>query len=237
MEMPLQAVEARIASSATYDRHRPKSGVPYAWALNQNLTSEENGRFVRAGLEMGKLPITIEERASLSTADIALLVRRCAQDFIAKRQRLSVVIVDLLTKVRARDLRAQVHDQLTQISKDLTALAKTEDVALLVLHQLNRGVEDRDNKRPRKSDLRGSGSLEEDADGIWMLFREGYYEQRADNETAEDTLARQLRLKRLEHKMEIIVEKNRHGPTGTADVFCALECNVIQDNDENGGGR
>jgi replicative DNA helicase len=181
---------------------------------------------------------TIEERPSVSTADIALLVRKTAQDFMGKRQRLGVVIVDLLTKIAPRDPRAQVHDQLTQISKDLTALAKTEDVAMLVLHQLNREVEGRDNKRPRMSDLRGSGSLEQDADGIWMLFREGYYEERVDDETAEAALARQIRLKRVVNKLEIIVEKNRHGPIGTADVFCALECNVIQDNVEvNGGGR
>jgi replicative DNA helicase len=235
IEMALHDLEARLASMATYDRRRSDRNIPFAWAVNNNLDTAENERFVRAGMVMGKLPITVEEGTNISTAKIGSLIRKAAREFKEQSLSLGLVIVDLITKVAPRDPRASVFDQLTQISRDLTALAKSEDVAMLALHQLNRGVEDRPNNRPRKSDLRGCGSLEEDADNIWMLYREHYYLQRKESpedETPAQALARQVRLKQLENRMEIIVEKNRHGPTGTADVFCALECNVIQDNDE-----
>jgi replicative DNA helicase len=142
------------------------------------------------------------------------------------------VIVDLLGKVRPRDLRAPLVHQLGQVSNDLTALAKSENFALLVLHQLNRGVEDRDNKRPLMSDLRDSGNLEQDADGVWLLYRPAYYLAQADdNETAERAVKRDLDLEEKKHVLEINIAKNRNGAVGTVEAFCNLAFNVIRDLD------
>jgi replicative DNA helicase len=145
LEMTLEQLEARIASAATFGGAKP---IPYDRALNRQLSDEEHERFIRAGLARAILPIAIEERPGLSVVEIASRVRKTAQEFAGRGQRLGLVIIDLLGKVRARDARIPLVQQLGQISNDLTSLAKSENVALLVLHQLNRGVEGRDNKRP-----------------------------------------------------------------------------------------
>src|SRR5262249_5155248 len=131
IEMALHALEARLASMATYDRRRPDRNIPFTWAINNNLEATENERFVRAGIAMGKLPITVEEGTNISTAKIGSLIRKAEREFKEQGIRLGLVIVDLMTKVAPRDPRASVFDQLTQISRDLTALAKSEDVAML----------------------------------------------------------------------------------------------------------
>jgi replicative DNA helicase len=230
LEMTLEQLAARIASAATFvPGSKP---IPYDRALNRQLSDDERERFIRAGLGWASLPIAIEERPGLSTAEIAARVRKTAQEFAGKGQRLGLVIIDLLTKVRPRDLRAPLVQQLGQISNDLTSLAKSENVALLVLHQLNRGVEGRDNKRPNMSDLRDSGNLEQDADGVWLLYRPAYYLARGeDGETPEQAISRNLDLEKKKHILEIHIAKNRNGAVGTIEAFCDLAFNVITDID------
>lgn len=229
LEMTLEQLEARIASAATYDLG---CRVPYDRALNRQLSNVERETFMRAGLQRAQLPIAVDERSGMSTVEIAARVRKTAQEFEGKGQRLDLVIIDLLGKVRARDPRAPLVQQLGQISTDLTALAKSEDVALLVLHQLNRGVESREDKRPGLADLRDSGNLEQDADGVWLLYRPAYYLQRAeDGENPTAALERRKRFEQQKHVLEIIVAKNRNGEVGTVNAFCDLAFNVITDMD------
>ena len=124
------------------------------------------------------LPIAIEERPSLSTAEIAARVRKTRSRSSPTRASGSASSSSITWARSGRAILARRSvQQLGQISNDLTALAKSEDVALLALHQLNRGVESRENKRPGLADLRDSGNLEQDADGVWLLFRPAYYLQ------------------------------------------------------------
>ena len=188
LEMTLEQLEARIASASTYGDPSP---IAYDRALNGQLSYGERERFIRAGSSRSLLPIAIEERPSLSTAEIAARVRKTKQEFAGQGRRLGLVIVDHVGKIRPRDPRAPLVQQIGQISNDLVALAKSEDVAMLALHQLNRGVEQRENKRPGLADLRDSGNLEQDADGVWLLYRPAYYLQRGeDGEDAKAALQR-----------------------------------------------
>jgi replicative DNA helicase len=142
------------------------------------------------------------------------------------------VVIDHIGKIRPRDPRAPLVQQLGQISTDLTALAKSEDVALLALHQLNREVEKRDNKRPGLADLRDSGNLEQDADGVWLLYRPAYYLMRGeDGEDAQAALKRQQQHDAKKHVLEITIAKNRNGAVGTVETFCDLAFNIIRDLD------
>jgi replicative DNA helicase len=196
------------------------------------LDEAERKRFRESGLSKASLPLAIEERPSLSTAEIAARVRNTRQELASKGQRLGLVIIDHVGKIRHRDQRAPLVQQLGQTSNDLAALAKSEDVVMLALHQLNRGPEQRDNKRPMLADLRDSGNLEQDADGVWLLYRPAYYLMRG--EDGEDSNAALRRKEALEKKMnvlEIIVAKNRNGAVGTVDAFCDLAFNVIADAD------
>jgi replicative DNA helicase len=230
LEMTLEQIEARIASAETYISGKP---LPYDRALNRQFSNDERERFVRAGVARNLLPIAIEERPGLSTVEIAARVRKTAQELANKGQRLGLVVIDLLGKVKPRDLRAPLVQQLGEISNELSALAKSENIALLVLHQLNRGVEGRENKRPNMSDLRDSGNLEQDADNVWLLYRPAYYLARAhDGERPDEAVKRALELEEKKHILEIDVAKNRNGAVGTVDAFCDLAFNIITDIDK-----
>jgi replicative DNA helicase len=111
----------------------------------------------------------------------------------------------------------------------MKAIAKDLDVAVLVLCQLNRGNENREDKRPQLSDLRDSGALEQDADVVIFLHRESYYLER---QKGKDPAAEQERLDRLsacENTMDIAIAKQRQGPITIATVFCDIGRNAIRD--------
>ena len=229
LEMNLEEIEARIASAATY-RANP---IAYDRALNRQLTNTERERFREAALSQELLPLAIEERPGLSVAEIAARVRTARQEFASKGQSLGLVVVDHIGKIRHRDPRTPMVQQLGQTSNELAALAKAEDVVMLALHQLNRGPEQRDNKRPMLADLRDSGNLEQDADSVWLLFRPAYYLMRGpDGEDAAAALNRQNELEKKKNILEVIVAKNRNGAVGTVDAYCDLAFNIIDNADQ-----
>ncbi len=126
-----------------------------------------------------------------------------------KRQRgLDLIVVDYLQLCESgrKDGRVQ---EVSEVSRGLKALAKELDVPVLALSQLSRDVEKRDDKRPRLSDLRESGSIEQDADVVTFVFREEYY-------LAMGGEADRARLGEVAGQAEVAIAKNRHGPTGTA---------------------
>ena len=171
---------------------------------------------------MGVTPIAIDERPSLSTTEIAARVRKTAQEFAGQGQRLGPGHRrPARARCRPRDPRAPLVQQLGQISNDLTALAKSEDVAWLVLHQLNRGVEGPRQQAPGHGDLRDSGNLEQDADGVWLLYRPAYYLMRGEDGETHGCGA-ETRSRKRKHILEIIVAKNRNGAVGTVEAFCDL---------------
>jgi replicative DNA helicase len=120
-----------------------------------------------------------------------------------------------------------VHE-LTEISGGLKALAKTLHVPVLALSQLSRQVEGRDDKRPQLSDLRDSGSIEQDADAVILVFREEYYlKNPKDDESAEN--ARLDRLRKVHNRAELNIAKQRHGSTETVRIFFDAASNHVDD--------
>jgi replicative DNA helicase len=115
-----------------------------------------------------------------------------------------------------------------EISNGLAALAKDLNVAVLAMHQLNRAVEGREDKRPQLSDLRNSGDIEQDADMVAFLYRPAYYLERRRYEKKEDDDERKELLKERQHDLEVIVSKNRNGPICTIDLFCDVASNVVR---------
>jgi replicative DNA helicase len=124
-----------------------------------------------------------------------------------------ILFIDYLTLIHSGQFYgANSHLQVTEISKSLKAMAKDFDCPVICLAQLNRSVESRANKRPMMSDIRESGSVEQDADVILFLYREAYYEKEAQN-----------------HTLEIIVSKNRNGPVATITVNYNEHTGKIED--------
>ncbi len=130
--------------------------------------------------------------------------------------------MQLLSASKARgDNRVQ---ELTEITTNLKALAKELNVPILALSQLSRQVESRDDKRPQLSDLRESGSIEQDADVVMFVYREEYYlKNKQPREGTEEFLTWQAQMEEAFGKAEVIIGKQRHGPTGTVELAFEAE--------------
>jgi len=217
LEMSLEELSTRILSLYTHIN---------GWDMRQGkLTSPQFEELAEATSLLNKLPLYIDQTAGITVNGIKTRARRLKRD---KEKGLALIVIDylqLLSFVGRADNRVQ---QLSEITRSLKMLAKELNVPVIVLSQLSRLVEMRDNKRPQLSDLRESGSIEQDADIVLFVYREIYYlehdiPQQRGNETAEKF---QIRLKEweqkkidMEKKAEVLIAKNRHGSTGTAHVY------------------
>ena len=167
-------------------------------------------------IELQSLPFYVDETGGLSISQLTARARRL------KRQKgLDLIVIDYIQLLsgsgkRGNDNRVQ---EVTEITTSLKALAKELNVPVVALSQLSRQVESRDDKRPQLSDLRESGSIEQDADVVLFVYREEYYlankEPRAGTPEYEKW---QLDMSLVHGKAEVIIGKQRHGPTGTVDL-------------------
>lgn len=176
------------------------------------IEPHEFDQLVQAAQEMQSAPLFIDQTGGISVAQLVARARRL------KRQKgLDLLVVDYLQLLSGSGKRAQENrvQEITEITTGLKALAKELNVPVLALSQLSRQVESRDDKRPQLSDLRESGSIEQDADVVMFVFREEYYHERKKPKegTIEfETWAREAH--ELHGVAEVIIAKQRHGPTG-----------------------
>jgi replicative DNA helicase len=181
------------------------------------ITETDFEKIRNYSIELQSLPLYVDETGGLSISQLTARARRL------KRQKgLDVIVVDYIQLLqgsgkRGNDNRVQ---EVTEITTSLKALAKELNVPVIALSQLSRQVESRDDKRPQLSDLRESGSIEQDADVVMFVFREEYYHQmRKPTEANRDKIAEwQAEGDRVTGKAEVIIGKQRHGPTGTVEL-------------------
>jgi replicative DNA helicase len=166
--------------------------------------------------EMQAIPLYIDETGGLSIAQLVARARRL------KRQRgLDLLVIDYLQLLQGSTRRASEGrvQEVTEITTGLKALAKDLNVPILALSQLSRQVENRDDKRPQLSDLRESGSIEQDADVVMFVFREEYYlKNKEPRAGTEEHFKWQAEMDAVHGKAEVIIGKQRHGPTGTIQL-------------------
>jgi replicative DNA helicase len=228
LEMTTRQWMARMATDAGWSKDW---AVTYSDALRDRLDERGRATFEKAANSLRGLPILIDEQPGLTSSDIAARTRKAAELFQQKGTRLGLVIVDHLGKVRPsnRYKGNKVHE-ITEISDAMQHLAKTEQVAVLALHQLNRAVEGRDNKRPELADLRDSGSLEQDADTVLFAYRSAYYLERMKfDKGSEEEDARQEKIEAARNLLEVNIAKQRNGPTGMVELYCNMAANAIRD--------
>jgi len=165
---------------------------------------------------MQQIPLYIDQTGGISIAQLAARARRL------KRQKgLDLLVIDYLqllsgSKTARSDNRVQ---ELTEITTSLKALAKELAVPILALSQLSRQVEQRDDKRPQLSDLRESGSIEQDADDVLFVFREEYYlKNREPRPGTEEHIQWMAQMEAAHGRAEVIIGKQRHGPTGMVEL-------------------
>jgi replicative DNA helicase len=207
LEMAAQQLSARILSE--------QSEIEMWKIRNGKFSEGEWEKFVLTMQDLSTLPLYIDDTGGISIAQIAARARR-----LKREKNIGLVIIDhiqLVAPARRTENRVQ---EITEISKNLKVLAKELDVPVIALSQLSRGVDARDDKRPVLSDLRESGSIEQDADVVMFVYREEYYLKSREPEPGSPEHGKWMeKMERVHRRAEVLVEKHRHGATNKIDLF------------------
>jgi len=209
LEMSAEQLATRILSSA--------SQLNADKIFKGRLTNDEFATLVRESNKLYELPFQIDDTPALSIAALRTRARR-----LKRTHNLGLIVVDYLQLIRASaslNMNNRVIE-VSEITQGLKAIAKELEIPVLALSQLSRQVEQRDDKRPQLSDLRESGSIEQDADVVMFIFREEYYLARKEPniEKAEEYAKWQQDMERAHNLTEVIVAKHRNGPIGNVKL-------------------
>jgi replicative DNA helicase len=204
LEMPEKLITSRLMAS-TGGFNRGKMRDP-----KRNLNQDQKNLWSDVIGELAKTNMQIFDGAGQTIAEMRAKTRKILHQFPYKKP---ILFIDYLTLIRSSQVYGgNSHQQVTEISKALKTMAKDFDCPVICLAQINRSVESRSNKRPMMSDIRESGSVEQDADVIMFLYRNWYYDKASQD-----------------HSLEIIVSKNRNGPVGTVIVNYTEDTGMIEE--------
>jgi replicative DNA helicase len=208
LEMSSEQLATRILAS--------EAEVSSADIRRGNIHESQFSKLVDTSNLMSQVPLYIDDTGGISVAQLAARARRL------KRQKgLELLIIDYIQLLSGSSKRASENrvQEITEITTTLKALAKELEVPVIALSQLSRQVENRDDKRPQLADLRESGSIEQDADVVLFIYREEYYlKNKEPKEGTPEHLAWQGEMEKVHGLAEVIVGKQRHGPTGSVGL-------------------
>jgi len=174
------------------------------------ISEEEFDKFIETSKNISELPLYIDETPAISIAALSNRARR-----IKRLYGLDMVVIDYIQLMQSTRFGEGRVQEISEITQGLKALAKELSVPVVALSQLSRAVEQRDDKKPQLSDLRESGSIEQDADVVMFVYREAYYLERKEPRPATVEHAEwQAKMSEVSNLAEIIIGKQRHGPTG-----------------------
>lgn len=208
LEMSAEQLATRLLSdAANIESDRIRKG---------KIQKHEYETLADKAAELFQLPLHIDETGGISIAQLQARSRR-----LQRTVGLDCIIVDYLQLVTSSSRKSEGRVQeVSEITQGLKALAKDLKVPIIALSQLSRQVENRDDKRPQLSDLRESGSIEQDADVVMFVYRESYYLERLEpREGTEEHFAWQRQVDEARNRAEVIIGKQRHGPIGKVTLF------------------
>ncbi len=194
------------------------------------ISQAEFNELARAAESLHDLPLYIDDTPALSIAALRTRARR-----LKRQKKIGFIVIDYLQLLQgtARNAAENRVAEISEITRGLKTLAKELDIPVLALSQLSRQVENREDKRPQLSDLRESGTIEQDADIVMFVFREEYYhESRKPEDGSEKFQAWLEKAERLRGRAEVIVAKQRHGATGTVPLIFEREFTRFTDSAE-----
>ena len=210
LEMSADQLATRILSD--------QSGISGDAIRKGNIRQDDFRAFVEASQKLSQVPFHIDDTPALSIGAVRTRARR-----LKRQHGLDLLIVDYLQLLRGSGSRQSSENrvlEVSEITRGLKAIAKELEIPVLALSQLSRQVENREDKRPQLSDLRESGSIEQDSDVVMFVYREEYYLSRTEPEPGtEKHLSWQESMDRAHNIGECIVAKQRHGPIGTVKMF------------------
>jgi len=206
LEMSAEQLATRILAEVSL--------VPSEKIRKGEVKDFEFRRFVEASQKLASVPFYIDDTPALSIAQVRTRARR-----LQRKDGLGLIVIDYLQLLRGSGTGKAAESrvlEISEITRGLKALAKELKVPVLALSQLSRAVEQRDDKRPQLSDLRESGTIEQDSDVVMFVFREEYYiERKQPPEGTPDHATWQSEMERAHNVAEVIIGKQRHGPIGT----------------------
>jgi replicative DNA helicase len=213
LEMSSEQLATRIISE--------QSEISSSKIRRGEISEADFEKLVACSQHMQKVPLYIDQTGGISIAQLAARARRL------KRQRgLDVLVIDYIQLMQGSSKRASENrvQEITEITTGLKALGKELNTPIIALSQLSRQVESREDKHPQLSDLRESGSIEQDADVVLFVYRDEYYIKNKEPKVGtEEHFKWQADLNEATGKAEVIVAKQRHGPTGTVRLAFQAE--------------
>jgi len=214
LEMSAEQIGLRILAE--------ESKVESSKLRRGDLTSEDSSKLQKSFQEISNLGFYFDDSPNLTVGELRSKLRRYKKNY-----NISFIVIDYLQLIKPERNRDNRVNELSEITRSLKQLAKEFNIPVLALSQLSRQVESRDDKRPLLSDLRESGSIEQDADIVIFVYREYYYLQNSEpkrkegenNSTFQDRVAEwQEKCNNVMNDAEIIISKHRNGPTGSIDL-------------------
>lgn len=210
LEMSAEQLANRILSS--------ESGVSSDKIRRGAIRADDFPKLVDVSRRLGEVPLFIDDTPALTVTAVRNRARR-----LQRQHGIGMIVIDylqLLTGSSKSGSDGNRVQEISEITRSLKALAKELNVPVLALSQLSRAVEQRDDKRPQLSDLRESGSIEQDSDVVMFVYREEYYEGRKEPTPGTDKhIEWQANMSKVHNKAEVIIAKQRHGPIGTVRLF------------------
>ncbi|KQY20253.1 DnaB-like helicase C-terminal domain-containing protein [Rhizobium sp. Root483D2] len=225
LEMDNAKVAARMLSDFLYSR----KAISYSDIVKGNVSDQDLELLYQTQHEVDRLPLMLDDMSGQTVTDIRVRAERMMETSLKAGSPLSVLFIDHLGLIRASSRYSGNRvNEIAEMTSGFKALARELDIAVVLLSQLNRGVESRENKRPVLSDLRDSGAIEQDADMIAFLYRESYYLERETGGSFEDQAAREDKLAGVQNKMEFIIAKQRNGALDTVHLFADMAYSAVR---------
>lgn len=206
LEMSAEQLTLRLLSA--------ESGIPHQNIRNASISSEEWIELTNVATRLAEHKMFIDDTALLTVMDLRAKARK-----LKAENQLELLVVDYLQLIHSISRHENRHQEVSEISRSLKALAKELNIPIIALSQLSRAVDSRMDKRPILSDLRESGAIEQDADVIIFLYRDIVYNPEAENPACA----------------ELIIGKQRNGPTGTVFLNFVRELTKFEDSDDDFG--
>jgi replicative DNA helicase len=221
----LEMGDVQLSQRMLTDEAFNEDKIAYTRMRSGRFTEKQFMLIRDAALRLQKLPIRIEQQPAMTLGQIAARARQ------QKRSKgLDFFVVDYLGLMKSSGRYAgNKTNEIGELTAGIRGLAKEIDCVALLLCQLSRGVEGREDKRPNMGDLRDSGAIEQDADVVIMIYREAYYLERKEPKAGSaEHLVWMTEMERCSNEMQMIVEKQRMGPIGSVKVFCDISANAIR---------
>jgi replicative DNA helicase len=224
LEMPAVQIVSKILSAETgLNTDKFRKGM---------IREDEFTNIVEKADKISNTPLFIDDTPALSISSVKTRIRR-----LIRQENLSFVVIDYLQYMHGVNESSKNNRvlEISEITRGLKAIAKEFNIPILALSQLSRGLESRDDKRPLLSDLRESGSIEQDADIVMFIFREYYYEEKKKpkitNGDTSKIVSWQEEMEKLRNMSELIIAKHRNGPIGTINLYFDGETSKFTDYD------